>query len=177
MNLNVSALPECFRPLHTLLGLYPLHCDTNSLVVKANSNPCSKVAHHGSFDSIVMMFCVSVPVLSEHNMSIPAENLQSSGDVSRWINLTSNTVRSDQITKRQLHEIPWYQIPQLHVQPLTTCVDRNKEVSRVSAFHPEHLSRRTKCKLGSSRTAMIRSSCNLESTPSNCANKLAVVLS
>ena len=41
----VSALLECFRPLHTLSGLYPVYWDTNSLVVKSannNNNPCSK---------------------------------------------------------------------------------------------------------------------------------------
>ena len=44
------------------------------------------------------------------------------------------------------------------------------ECSRVSAFHPRPLWKNTMCKLGSSRTVMIRSSCN-------CANKLATVLS
>ena len=51
--------------VHLLLGLYPVYRDTNSLVVKsANNNSCSNVSHHGGFNSIVMMFCVSVPFVS-----------------------------------------------------------------------------------------------------------------
>jgi len=46
------------------------HCVASS----ANNNPCSEVSHNGSFDSTVMMFCVSVPVLLEHNMSVPASS-------------------------------------------------------------------------------------------------------
>ena len=60
---------ECFRPLHTMLGLYPMYRDTNSLVVKSanNNNSCSKVSHHGGLNSIVMMFCVgALRVLAQH---------------------------------------------------------------------------------------------------------------
>ena len=38
------------------------------------NNSCSEVSNDESFDSIVMMFCVSEPVLSEQNMSIPASS-------------------------------------------------------------------------------------------------------
>ena len=38
--------------------------DMNS-VERDNNNPCSVVSHHESFDAIVMMFGVSVPVLLE----------------------------------------------------------------------------------------------------------------
>ena len=46
------------------------HCVASS----ANNNSCTEVSHDGSFDSKVMMFCVGVPVLLEHNMSIPASS-------------------------------------------------------------------------------------------------------
>ena len=35
------------------------------------NNPCSEVSHHGSFDSIVMTYCVSVSVLSELFRQVP----------------------------------------------------------------------------------------------------------
>ena len=50
---------ECFKPLHTLLGFYPVYRDTNSLVVKSannNNNSCSKA--HTFFN---MRICVYTP--------------------------------------------------------------------------------------------------------------------
>ena len=34
-NINVSVLRQCFKPLHTLLGFFPVYWDTDSLVVRA----------------------------------------------------------------------------------------------------------------------------------------------
>ena len=42
-----------------------VHSETSSA---NDNNTCSEASHHGRFDSIVMMYCVS---LSEPNMSIP----------------------------------------------------------------------------------------------------------
>ena len=71
-NLSVSAL----QATPHIVGLKPIvlkhrltGCQSSN-----NNNPCSIVSHHGSFGSIVVMFCVSVPVLSEHNVSIPASS-------------------------------------------------------------------------------------------------------
>ena len=44
--------------------------DDEDLNSSTESNPCSEVSRLGSFHSTVMMFCVSLPDMSEHNMSI-----------------------------------------------------------------------------------------------------------
>ena len=48
-----------------------VHSEASSAI---DNNPCSEASHHGNSVSIVVMFCVSVPVLSEQNMSIPTSS-------------------------------------------------------------------------------------------------------
>ena len=62
------------------------------------NNPCSKVSHHGNFDSTVMMFCVSVPVLSEQNMTIPASSSVNANHLANITNLNVSVLPSSSLT-------------------------------------------------------------------------------
>ena len=74
-NRNAAACTSCLH-FNSIVSMTFFAFWVHSEASSANdNNTCSEVSHHGSFDSIVMMYCVSVPVLSEHNMSIPGKSL------------------------------------------------------------------------------------------------------
>ena len=58
--------------LNIIVSMTTTACWVCSEASSANDNNfCSEASYHGNSDSIVVMYCVRVPVLSEQNMSKP----------------------------------------------------------------------------------------------------------